>query len=183
MYRFLAAVVFVVTSVTSAYAVPISGNVAFGGILVPGTDLGTMTSIPFLPNSFVTFSDGDLAVALPTGSNISLTSFGFAPFTGGSNPVWTKNGVRFDLGSVTVTHQSSTSFALHGTGTVTAPGFDPTLYLFSVSADKTKAGDVIAAYSATNVPQVVPEPSAGVLLLTGFVLAYNRSIRNLFARR
>lgn len=168
-HRFLL-IIFLVTFLSSlpAYAVPISGDITFGGVLVPGTDLGVTTNVPFLPNTFVTSSSGDIAGFLPAGSTLTFNSFSFAPFTGSSNPLWQAPGIRFDLMEVSVNTQNALTLSLQGLGTVIANGFESALYKFSLSADKTSANGVVVAYSATQVPLgAVPEPSAGVLFASG----------------
>lgn len=152
-----------------AHAIPIAGEITFGGTLTSGTPLASTTTVPFGPVAFVTSSTGDLSALAPgsaasLGSAASFTSFSIAPFSPVA-PLWIAGTFRFDLLTLTITQQATHNLSLLGTGILSGVGFDPTQFDWSLSADRNVSGSVVA-FSATN-SSVVPEPGAGVLMLLG----------------
>lgn len=165
MYTFFLAlhVVSLCLFASIAHAIPIVGEITFGGTLTSGTPLASTTTVPFGPVAFVTSSTGNLSALVP-GSAASFTSFSIIPFSPVA-PLWTAGTFRFDLLTLAITQQATHNLSLLGTGILSGVGFDPTQFDWSLSADRNVSGSVVA-FSATN-SSVVPEPSAGVLLMLG----------------
>lgn len=165
---------------TSAIAVPISGNINFGGgtlDYVGGTNFANSTGITFNDPSYVTKAVTGIFASIPTGRytapEVTFTSFSYttAPLLLVSpspvDPFWTfmylGNTYSFELDSIS----SVTSSELIGTGvfkiknTVTgAPIFDDTKGLIDLTA---QGSDATVSFSATST---VPEP--GTMVLLGF---------------
>ena len=136
-------------------------TIGFPNVATPGI-AGTFT---------VTDSEGSFALLTPVGSTGLIDDFTFSgPGTGAgtgnfpSPPVanfeTTGTGLSFTLTSIAVLFQDSGSFNLLGTGTFTAPGFDPTAG--TVRIQGSQAGSTFA-FSASQ-SAVVPEPTTLILL-------------------
>jgi hypothetical protein len=166
-----------------AEAVPVTGDITFGGTLLSTLDLGTTTVVNFEPQTaLVTSVAGGLdSTGIDVGSLATFRDFQFSPFVP-NNPLWTTGGFSFNLTSVAVSAQTPVTLGLTGAGEVVGNGFDPTPYVWSFSADKsTVGGRSVVAFSATNLNDVaaIPEPSSLLLLGSGLIgLAWLRRKRN-----
>jgi hypothetical protein len=165
-----------------AEAVPITGDISFGGTLMPNLDLESTTVVDFNPQAaLVTSVAGGLDSTVNVGSSATFKDFQFNPFVP-SNPLWTVGGFSFNLTSVAIAAQTPVTLGLTGAGEVVGNGFDPTPYVWSFSADKsTVGGRSVVAFSATNLNDVaaIPEPSSLLLLGSGLIgLAWLRRKRN-----
>jgi hypothetical protein len=151
-----------------AEAVPITGDITFGGILLSALDLRMTTTVDFNPQTaLVTSVAGELDSTVNIGSSATFNDFQFSPFVP-SNPLWTVGGFSFNLTSVTISAHTPLILGLTGAGEVVGNGFDPTPYVWSFNADKsTGDGRSVVAFSATNLSNVAPIPEPGSLLLLG----------------
>jgi len=150
-----------------AEAVPITGDITFGGTLLSTLNLGTTTVVDFNPQQAVVTSvsgGSSLDTTINQLDFATFNDFQFNPFVP-NNPLWTVGGFSFSLASVTIDSQNASGLVLLGAGTLAGNGFDTTPYDWSFSADRT-LGTV--AFSATNAtPGTTPIPEPGSLLLLG----------------
>ncbi len=151
----------------SASAVPIEGDILFGG---------EVTSFDTTTNSVVVAGTRALVTGTPTGTFAAegivfgsvavYNSFDYDPLAVIS-PLWSLIGnnstFKFDLQQITFIDESvAGALQLRGSGIMSYTGFDNTLYDWSFSIDSTNK----FAFSATN--SAVPEP--GIALLPGIGL-------------
>ena len=145
---------------STAHAVSITGDIAFGGTLNSTMDLATATGIDFNNPAGVTFANGSFAAegitAFVTTATFTDFSFGALPVT----PLWSTTGFTFDLTSLVVESQDANHIDLRGAGVMHHASYDDTDYVWSFSADRTG----VIGFSATNA---VPEPTSLLLLGAG----------------
>jgi hypothetical protein len=148
--------------VINATAIPIDGEIHFGGAFTPtgGSPLSSATEIDFL-FTFVTASDGAFTGLDGTPATFNTLDFS-SPFTP-VTPLWSVASFSFDLESVAVISQSEFLLALSGTGTLHAGGFDDTPGSWRFSGDR---GNVIFTFSSNSVSV----PDANIMLLLGSAL-------------
>lgn len=112
---------------TTSSAVEITGGISFAGGYTPDdSDLTLATRVTFGP-TVVLDSNGDFT--LPIFTPVAMAdylewepSFTVSP----SNPLWSVGDFSFDLTSLAVTAESSTSITLNGLGVVKHADFDDT---------------------------------------------------------
>jgi hypothetical protein len=99
-----------------AEAVPITGEITFGGTLDDTLNLATTTEVRFNNPVIVTAATGDIAGAgIGLGTNATFNDFQFSPFVA-NNPLWTValGNFAFNLGSVIIDEQDANSLVLLG---------------------------------------------------------------------
>lgn len=140
---------------TTALAMPITGDVSWGGEYDRVGDAFTFSGVE------IQKAGGDLAAAgFAHNDAISMSGFNIGAFT--PTVLWTDNGFTFTLNSINVMlNDPQTGLtAFSGAATVTGAGFDATPYAFLFSTSGTN-------FSAS----AVPEPATGLLLLSGLIAA------------
>ncbi len=164
---------------STASAVPITGEIGFGGIWTPTGGTGTADATGIQINfAVVLAATGDMAPT--TGQSVTYTPFTFDPFVPVA-PLWSVTGTNgvdysFDLDTVNVDFQSATELNLSGTGVLRADGFDDTFGTWNFSGNN----QVLFTFSANAAPRLVPEPGALALFglgFAGFVVARRRRNR------
>jgi len=175
-------------------ALPISGEIGFGGSFVPvdsswtPTGAASATGVDFTPDMMiVNTATGDFAGTPLLGT---ITDFQFDPFLGindGSGGVtavvsipdfWTAGGFSFELTSITRGSSADPDrfLALEGTGVITAAGFDPTSAVWVFTGNT--AGGASFGWSAGSTAVSAPEPGMLALLGVGLMLvAGGRKLR------
>jgi hypothetical protein len=160
----------------AADAAPIQGDITFGGVwqakaadgvtVVGSCCIGTAAHIAFVGDVLVSQAIGDFDGA--AGLYAPYTDFTFDPFVGPIAPLWTitlgTTTFSFSLERVTVSLQTMHQLALQGFGTVSAPGYDDTVFAWSFSGDHTGA---LLSFSAASYD--VPEPSVVGLIGLGLI--------------
>jgi hypothetical protein len=167
---------------TAALAIPLTGNITIGGQVTPdfNTHSVTFTDIGAGPeNGFVNGGAGDLTTLAPLTTPVIYTAFAYDGSALPINPLWTDaaSGLSFELVAVTSWSDDSVAGTVdsEGTGTMTAPGFDPTPFAWSFSVDSPQG---VFSFSSTNVATPTPEPATlgvlGIGLLGLGFAAYRR---------
>lgn len=140
-----------------------ASSITFGGILAPGSNLGTATSLDFTAPTFVTSVSGDLASFVSVPDVASFSDFTFAPFSA-VDPLWSVGGYSFKLSDITISSQTANGLVLIGSGLINGNTLVDSPFDFSFSADSVRG---ILAFSATNA--ATPEPGTLLLLGSGLV--------------
>ncbi len=159
---------------STSSAVLIEGNIGFSnsdndyvtavdaGLNVVGLDVAT--GFVFVDgdldgfNAEVNLADGDFSGLIGTSANFSDGQFN--PFVNPTH-IWTAGNYSFELNAMQIDAQSQYGILIVGSGTATAPGFDPTPGYFSYS---TQAGE--GTWSAASD---VPEPGTLLIFGTGLI--------------
>jgi VPDSG-CTERM motif len=147
-------------------ATPINGNITFFGTVSLDTgnvnNAHSVTAWHGLGGAglpFVASADGDF-----TGLT-GMTATYHAPWSFNSGPIstfWTVGGFTFDLLVSSITLQGGGSIVVDGTGTINAPGFDPTAGVWHFTTQGPKAQGVFSFSAATGA---VPDGGSAVALL------------------
>lgn len=142
----------------SAAAMPIAGDIGFGG----NWSLNGNT-IEFDGDEAVLQVSGDLATTITRFDTTDFNDLTFDPFTPGE--LWSLGGFTFQLNSVNVVLNQGNEVTLEGMGMIMGNGFDPTATMWDLSTNN-------LTFSTSNVtvaPVGVPEPSAVALLGFGLL--------------
>lgn len=167
---------------TAALAIPLTGNITIGGQVTPDFNANTVTFTDIgngPENGLVNQGTPSLTTLAPIGTFIVYSDFAYDGSALPVNPLWTDpiSGLSFELTAVTSwsDDQNAGTVDSEGSGTMTAPGFDPTPYAWSFSVDSPTG---IFSFSSTNVPVPTPEPATlgvlGIGLLGLGFAAYRR---------
>jgi hypothetical protein len=147
-------------------AVPITGNIDFGGVVTFDTmSLATATRVNIWNSSFVLQDSGSFSSIAP-GTNVTMAApWIFNPSTA-TPALWKVGGFTFDLTSASVAVQNANFLNVTGLGTVSGNGFDPTPGVWSFSSSNSNGSNSTTfGFQATTDP--VPESSTTVLLTIG----------------
>ncbi len=130
---------------SSATAIPISGEIHFLGTYVPidsngaQASLGTATGLDFNNPSLVVGASGDFSsYVTPWMSTATFVdAFNFNPLSPSPvSPLWSAGGFDFTLTAVDVLAQSENLLSLRGTGEISGHGFDATAGTWSLWGGK-----------------------------------------------
>ena len=154
----------------SAQAIPIEGKLDYvGAFSVNGSTFLPPASEVNILDAFVLNTvnvTGDIAsfIVPPTQLDYHAPVMAFNPVAAPIAPLWTHNGLSFDLMSYSVDGPVEADvLVLRGTGVFNAAGFDPTdgkwVMTFNLST-----GSASGTYSASSSASV-PDPGSSLLLL------------------
>jgi hypothetical protein len=157
------AVIAFVGSSVPVQAIPIVGDISFGGSYT--VDNPNLT----IATKFITFSS---VIVIPiehgdyvgtAGNSVTFTPFTFSPPTTPVVPLWTftigPTTYSFNALTMTVPYKSSSLLDIQGTGTAYITGRDPTPGIWNVTANKAGASFSFSSSAA------VPDGGTTVLLL------------------
>jgi hypothetical protein len=160
----------------AADAAPITGGISLAGGFTPidsssaPTTLAAATGIDF-GMSFATGASGTLtsfgSVSTVAGT-LTMTDFQFVSVPPPVSPLFTAfDGVatlNFDLNTVTIISQTSSTLQLSGTGVLSLPGFDPTPGNWVLTANS-----LGGTFSWSSSTAAIPEPASLALLGMGLL--------------
>ncbi len=159
---------------SSAQAIPITGDISFAGNWQPLDGLGTPTTIDLAKqvdiigdSAVVLSTSGDFASVAPFSTAV-YNDFVIDPFIA-VIPLWSVGGFTFDLTSIAIDTQTSTTLGLVGSGVLKAAGFDDTAGAYSFSGDGTNMTFAFSSTSNTSA-LAIPEPESLVLLGLGLLV-------------
>ena len=161
-----------------AQAVPIQGDIDFGGVVTfDTTSLATATRINLWNSSFVLQSTGDFDTFINPGDTSTMAApWIFTPSTP-TPSLWSVGGFKFDLSSSVVVSQNANFLNITGAGTLSGNGFDPTPGLWAfTSSNSSGSNRATFGFQANSAP--VPEVgTVSLLVLGGFALAGTHLLR------
>ena len=150
---------------SAAQAAFIEGKIDFIGTTdLDSTELGSATQVDDWKTTLVSVATGDFS-SIPLFSPATFTD-GWT-FNSGSTPLWTAGIFTFDLLSSSVLSQSSTFLNVVGSGTISAPGYDPTPGTWSYSITNQGGGPsgTFSFVGSTVADGAVPDGGTTVALL------------------
>lgn len=157
-------------SAAAAQALPISGEIHFGGMFSTDTgDLASATKIVDFPKAFVIDATGDFkADGIEFSDPATIVGYSFDPDLIVTNPLWTVKGTShtwtFDLSNISVSLQTSSQLNMIGDGMIYRDGVDATSGAWVFTGN---SGGSIFTFSAHS--NSVPEPAILALMGLGFV--------------
>ena len=164
----------------SSQAVPITGTIGLSGGYTANGPLATATAITSFTTVTVNPSGLSGDYVGTAGTAVTMTPFVFNPFGGGVVPLWTftigPTTYSFDLLSLGITLQNSTSIVLDGSGTLHLTGKTDTAGTWTLTLNS--AGGGAFTFSSSNAAQV-PDGGTTVMLL-GSALAVLGMARRYF---
>lgn len=172
---------------STAQAVPITGDIDFAGQAFFNTNsLATATQVVNFKTNDAASANGTAMVTSATGSFSGLSGsiasfpnvYTFNPSTA-TTPLWTVGGFTFNLTSSTVVFQNSQFLAISGNGILSGNGFDPTpgVWAFtSQQADGSPQTSFSFSANTSAVPRAVPDGGSALSLL-GIALVGVEAVR------
>ena len=167
----------------SAQAVEITGHISFAGaVRLNSPSLLSATAVNQWRDVFDQNPGFANVAGAPTGSFAGFVNAGdlaaFAtPWTfgvvngGPQNALWSVGGFTFDLLSSTVITRTATDLVIHGTGTISGNGFDPTAGVWDFHISNAGGqNQQNFSFAASSDGQGVPDGGSAVALL-GIALA------------
>ena len=157
-------------------AAMVNGAITFAGAAKFDTaSLATATAVTDFRDTTVQSEDGDFMGLVSDGDTVVMAEpYQFVPSVAVDN-LWSVGGFTFDLDGSTVVLQNADFLLVTGTGTITGNGFDPTVGMWSFTAQSPSA-DGFFSFSASGDFHGVPDGGSTVALL-GLGLAGVEMIR------
>jgi len=158
----------------SAYAIPVSGDLSFGGVIAAvdqndvSTDWLSATGVNFI-NDITTGATGDFAASGVGFATDFYTWVSALQFTDTNFDLFGVGGFTFELAEMNVVSRTNSFLSMDGFGDMSGNGFDNTRYDWSFSADRT--GGNFGAFSSTLTASAAPVPEPATMLLFGTGLA------------
>jgi len=160
----LAASIFAIAGV--ANAMPITGSIGFGGGYThDGTNLSDATSITITDAIVQGAVTGSFAAeGIAAGDTAAYSNFVFNPISTPIASIWSVGSFSFDLTSMNVDFQSTTTLVLTGSGIInsTNPNLDTAYGDWSFTANQANQNFTWSSSSA-------PEPAVALLLGAGLI--------------
>jgi len=151
----------VVCGAVSTEAVMIDGGISLAGGYTPDNpDLNLATRIDFGP-AIVISSSGDFSMPIFTPVTMA-SSLTFDPlFSVDANPLWSVGGFAFELLSLSIVNETSTSITLNGIGNVAHSDFEDTTGTWAATMNS----DGRSTFSWSSSTVAVPDGGTSITLL------------------